>query len=230
MMLDCGLSAVRKRLYLHRLWSTRELLIFMADETAKTSLAWSEDFEVNSRDSLILFQPCGRHQNRDAFLSQAESDMESGGIAVTLVEDGQLVAWSFASPSSKAHLSWVEQDVVCPRQSARLFSAYVAPRLRGRGIHTQQQGIRIAHMLERFEKVFGFVRSDNEAAISAARKNGMGHVATLRTTWRLFFPLKSVILNDLMLGMHFSAPIYSKEGFLLPSSEIHDDDCFFVTS
>lgn len=221
-MLRRIVAALGKKPFIYKMWHTRELLVFMADRIQSNIPMWNEPFELNSMASLKLFEPQERWQNRNSLLTQAAERIKTGGIVSTLVKDQKLVAWSFAVPSTKSYLPWVEQEVIYPPQSASLLSGYVASSVRGQGIHRQQQNFRIHHMLLRFKYVFGFVQGNNIAAVKAAQNSAMRHVATIQTKWRIFIPIKKTIIIDCELGMEFSSPIYTSDGTLHSTCEIHD--------
>lgn len=222
LMLYRIIAALGRKPYIYKIWHTRRLLVFMADKNSSRKLSWTMPFELNSLSSFALFEPYERWQDGKLLLSQAETRVRAGGIVSTLVKDEKLVAWSFAVPSTKSYLPWVEQKVTYPPQSASLLSGYVAPSARGQGIHRQQQNFRIHHMLLKFEYVFGFVQSNNVAAVKAAKSSTMRHVATIETKWRLFVPIKKTIIFDIDLGMEFESPIYTPDGTLHDACEIHD--------
>ncbi|MBA4758409.1 hypothetical protein [Sphingosinicella sp.] len=205
-------KALSKKPVVYRFWSTRQLWVFRADNRDRDNLKWTEPFEVNSIDALERFEPIERWHDRDTFLADAKSRIARGGVAVTLVRDGKLVSWSFGIPTTESYMPYVDQKIIFPTNAASIYSGYVAPSERGKGIHRQQQNRRVAALLDKCEAIFSFAEGANKAAIKAAMGSAMHHVATLETRWRFYKPHKRVIVIDPALDMRFEAPLYTSDG------------------
>lgn len=211
-MLKKILRALSKKPIVYRLWSTRQLWVFRADHRDADKLKWTEPFEVNSFEAIERFEPIEQWHNRKSFIADAKARIDRGGIAVTLLRNGKLVAWSFGMPTAESYMPYVDQKIIYPPNSASIYSGYVAPQVRGSGIHRQQQNRRIAALLNRCSTVFSFAEGGNKAAIKAAMGSAMHHVGTLETRWRFYRSRKRVMVIDKALDMKFEAPLYSPNG------------------
>ncbi len=206
------IKALSKKPFVYRLWSTRKLLIFRADHRDIENLKWTEPFEINSLNALERFRPIERWHDRETFIADAKARIALGGIAVTLLRDGELVSWSFGMPTAESYMPYVDQRIFFPPNAASIYSGYVAPRARGQGIHRQQQNRRIAALLEANNTaIFSFAEGSNIAAIKAAMGSALHHVATLETRWRFYIARKRVKIIDPALGMRFEARSYTDE-------------------
>ncbi|MBA4758411.1 hypothetical protein [Sphingosinicella sp.] len=214
-------AAIGNSARLYKIWHTREVLIFMADQATKNRLFSLRGAEKPSAN-LPFSELCEQWQHNNTLLLEGEGRVETSDLGPTSAGEKILMVQNFAAPSGKSYIPWVDQEIVYPRRSARFLSDCTKLEMQDGETCSHKQEIQFNNLLDNFRYVFALSRSDDVKKIKYLVKISMRHVATIQTRWILFIPIKKTILMDNETGIDFSSPVYTKDGSFHPYSEIHD--------
>jgi len=170
-------------------WSTRQLHLLVVDAPCSAPAAALE-VGINNFQHLDRFEQTTSWLTRDAFLSFARRHCERRDCYIFTVVDarGPLLGYGLAQANAiESRFSEVDQRVRWPQRTATLFTDFIHPAARGRGLHSVLQAARINFLFREtgMRWIVSAVEADNFPAMQSSRKTGFRLAATLETRFRL---------------------------------------------
>lgn len=139
-------------------------------------------FKVNHWEDMEFFEETESWHNKENFLNMMKERKRNGGNCLTLVLDNQLAFVNFFGLNSKqSFFSDVNIKVSYPPNTTTLYSAYIHPQHRGKGLYSIGQKFIINHLFNSTDTKFCVcaVKCENRAAHKGQMASGLNSVARL---------------------------------------------------
>ena len=197
---DSLIRKIRRQPLVRKIWSDRRLHLLVTDATCSAP-ATTLEIGINNFQHLSRFEQTTSWLTRDVFLSLSRRHCERRDCYIFTVADahGPLLGYGMAEANAiQSRYTEVDQRVRWPKGTATLFSDFVHPEARGRGIHSVLQAARINFLIREagMRWIVSAVEADNLSAMRSARKTSFRFAATLETRFRLGFHLCAVSVID----------------------------------
>jgi ribosomal protein S18 acetylase RimI-like enzyme len=215
---DSFIFKLKRQPFVRKLWSSRQLYLRVAD-TALTIPATTLEVGINDFQHLSRFEQTTSWLTREDFLSRSRKHCEQRDCYIFSVVDakGPLLGYGMAQANAvESRFSEVEQRVRWPRGTGTMFSGFVHPSARGRGIHSMLHVTRISFLIRdcKMHWAVGAVEADNVSAMHSSQKTPNFRLAAiLETRFRVGFPLRAVTAIDPTFDAQFlDAPLREASG------------------
>ncbi len=145
--------------------SSSSLYLLAITKDSRKPLDLNLPFKINQWEDLECFEETESWHNKKYFLSNAQEQLNSGAICVTLVQNQQLAFISWVKPeSTKSTFGSVKQTVFYPPYTSTQYSGYVHPNHRGKRIFVEGLNF-LAHYV--------FDETDTKLAVAAVDANNL---------------------------------------------------------
>jgi len=196
---DSFIRKLRRQRLLRKLWSSRHLQLRVADAACPVP-ATTLEIGINNFQHLSRFEQSTSWLTRENFLSLSRKHCEQRDCYVVTVVEAQspLLGYGMAQANDvESRFSEVDQRVRWPKSTGTMFTGFVHPKARGRGIHSVLLVARINLLIRECGMRWAVcaVDADNVAAMQSLRKTTR-LAAVLETRFRLGFPRRAVSVID----------------------------------
>lgn len=209
---------LKRQPFVRKLWSNRQLYLRVAD-TVCTVPTTTLEVGINDFRHLSRFEQTTSWLTRDDFLALSRKHCEQRDCFILTVVDAQgpLLGYGMAQANAvESRFSEVEQRVSWPGGTGTMFSGFVHPSARGRGIHSMLHLARIRFLIREcgMRWAVGAVEADNVSAMHSSQKTTNFRLAAiLETRFRLGVPLRAVSVIDPTFDAQFlDAPLREASG------------------
>lgn len=198
---DSYIFKLKRQPFVRKLWSNRQLYLRVADAVCTVPTTTLE-VRINDFQHLSRFEQTTSWLTRDDFLSLSRKHCEQGDCYILTIADtqGPLLGYGMAQANaSESHFSEVDQRVRWPDRTGTMFSGFVHPSARGRGIHSVLHVARINFLIREcgMRWAVGAVEADNISAMQSSKKTTNFRLAAiLETRFRLGFPQRAAFPMD----------------------------------
>ena len=203
---DSFIRKLRRQPLLRKLWSSHQLQLRVADAACPVP-ATTLEIGIDNFQHLSRFEQTTSWLTRENFLSLSRKHCEQQDCYIVTVVDaeGPLLGYGMAQANAvESRFLEVDQRVQWSEGTGTMFTGFVHPAARGRGIHTVLLVARINLLIRDCGMRWAVCAADadNFAAIRSLRRTTR-LAAILQTRFRLGYPLRAVSVVDPTFKAHF---------------------------